>query len=281
MPLTRLENLISSKSGKYLYVSPDDFNATDTLDNRGNSPNRPFKTIQRAFIEVARYSYAPGLDNDRFDQFTIMLMPGEHFIDNRPGMVDESGIDIFNFNQALNAWDDNSVVDLANPDNVLYKFNAKTGGAIVPRGCSLIGYDLRRTIVRPLYVPNPADKEQPRTSIFNLTGGCYLWQFTIKDGDLTSNSPLYDPVDGYGKVYSTKDPFNIVSNSHADARNLILANKQFIAEESVNRMLNDPTVGTSSGFSVPGGSVNCKDDVEAILEELVYNLQYGGNDRVY
>ena len=281
MPLTRLENLISSKSGKYLYVSPDDFNATDTLDNRGNSPNRPFKTIQRAFIEVARYSYAPGLDNDRFDQFTIMLMPGEHFVDNRPGMVDESGIDIFNFNQALNAWDDNSVVDLANPDNVLYKFNAKSGGAIVPRGCSLIGYDLRRTIVRPLYVPNPADKEQPRTSIFNLTGGCYLWQFTIKDGDLTSNSPLYDPVDGYGKVYSTKDPFNIVSNSHADARNLILANKQFIAEESVNRMLNDPTVGTSSGFSVPGGSVNCKDDVEAILEELVYNLQYGGNDRVY
>ena len=281
MPLTRLENLISSKSGKYLYVSPDDFNATDTLDNRGNSPNRPFKTIQRAFIEVARYSYAPGLDNDRFDQFTIMLMPGEHFVDNRPGMVDESGIDVFNFNQAVNAWDDNSVVDLANPDNVLYKFNAKSGGAIVPRGCSLIGYDLRRTIVRPLYVPNPADKEQPRTSIFNLTGGCYLWQFTIKDGDLTTNSPLYDPVEGYGKVYSTKDPFNIVSNSHADARNLILANKQFIAEESVNRMLNDPSIGTSSGFSIPGGSVNCKDDVETILEELVYNLQYGGNDRVY
>ena len=281
MPLTRLENLISSKSGKYLYVSPDDFNATDTLDNRGNSPNRPFKTIQRAFIEVARYSYAPGLDNDRFDQFTIMLMPGEHFVDNRPGLVDESNIDIFQFNQALNAWDDNSIVDLANPDNVLYKFNAKTGGAIVPRGCSLIGYDLRRTIVRPLYVPNPADKDQPRTSIFNLTGGCYLWQFTIKDGDLTSNSPLYDPVAGYGKVYSTKDPFNIVSNSHADARNLILANKKFIAEEAVNRMLNDPAIGTASGFSVPGGSVNCKDDVEDILEELTYNLVYGGNDRVY
>ena len=25
MPLTRLDNLISSKTGKYLYVSPDDF----------------------------------------------------------------------------------------------------------------------------------------------------------------------------------------------------------------------------------------------------------------
>lgn len=88
MPLTRLDNLYSSKTGKYLYVSPDDFNATDELDNRGNSPLRPFKTIQRAFIEVSRYSYLPGKDNDRFDQFSVMLMPGNHFIDNRPGLVD-------------------------------------------------------------------------------------------------------------------------------------------------------------------------------------------------
>lgn len=85
--LTRLDNLYSSKTGKYLYVSPDDFNATDELDNRGNSPLRPFKTIQRAFIEVARYSYLPGKNNDRFDQFSVMLMPGNHYIDNRPGLV--------------------------------------------------------------------------------------------------------------------------------------------------------------------------------------------------
>ena len=87
MALTRLDNLYSSKTGRYLYVSPDDFNATDELDNRGNSPLRPFKTIQRAFIEVSRYSYLPNAD-DRFDQFSIMLMPGNHYIDNRPGSVD-------------------------------------------------------------------------------------------------------------------------------------------------------------------------------------------------
>ena len=87
MALTRLDNLYSSKTGRYLYVSPDDFNATDALDNRGNSPLRPFKTIQRAFIEVSRYSYVPGSGNDRFDQFSIMLMPGNHYIDNRPGLV--------------------------------------------------------------------------------------------------------------------------------------------------------------------------------------------------
>ncbi len=569
MALTRLDNLYSSKTGKYLYVSPDDFNATDSLDNRGNSPLRPFKTIQRAFIEVARFSYLPGKDDDRFDQFSIMLMPGDHYIDNRPGIVDlnnagrqryfdsrnlinanrteivdrafgqividydESawGVDwvvtgddvvgpspdalrrgqgayrliqknrteiidaaiaaiaaahptfvypggndvkcrrdtgffidslsldislgganvytrkflqgyfngntwvdnglqdeeaesitafeaardqmklaltnqltykdltltpdpstgsntntascsgiqqnienlttlvttyinqgniddletvspetrpdvgpgeskckrdigyivdavgsdignggnasiiaatkayfdgglplinglvgeeaqsviafaqagemmkkavtnqlfakdltispgpayygvgntlepnlpsgngaacidvqntidtliaiintsisngnlnelddlevsgdipVFYYDQAKKEWNDQSVLDLSNPDNVLYKFNASTGGAIVPRGCSLVGYDLRRTIVRPLYVPDPADGTQDRTTIFNLTGGCYLWQFTIKDGDLTSNSPLYDDAAKVGKVYFQK-----------------------------------------------------------------------------
>ena len=113
-------------------------------------------------------------------------------------------VPIFNYNQTLEEWDDNTILDLSNPDNALYKFNSSTGGAIVPRGCSLIGYDLRRTIVRPLYVPDPVDATQERTSIFNLTGGCYLWQFTIKDGDLSSNSPLYDPGDRVGKVYYQK-----------------------------------------------------------------------------
>ena len=400
MSLTRLDNLYSSKTGKYLYVSPDDFNATDTLDNRGNSPLRPFKTIQRAFLEVARFSYQPGANNDRFDQFSIMLMPGDHYIDNRPGLVNYSiggnnvdrnryydagnliesnkqfiayeayakmldnnpgfstptglaidciddvldildaviynikfggndktfdaalvyqndpdlianeqaeslevyanaleivkkviaqapvevlyqdsyltelnieepfvqeydgtiltgptvygdlGIDVpygqvetcadvksaidvlfaiiedginqnldledrqepetfgelpvFNFDQETGQWNDTSIVDLRSPDNIYWKFNASTGGAIVPRGCSLVGYDLRRTIVRPLYVPDPADSNQGRTSIFNLTGGCYIWQFTIKDGDLSSNSPLFDAADNVGKVYYQK-----------------------------------------------------------------------------
>ena len=178
MPLTRLDNLISSKTGRYLYVSPDDFNASDELDNRGNSPNRPFVTIQRAFLEVARYSYLPGVDNDRFDEFTIMLMPGDHYIDNRPGVDTTSLIDVFGFDQQNNSWADSSVLDLSNSNNVLYRFNGSDGGVIVPRGCSLIGYDLRRTILRPLYVPDPANKECARTSIFNVTGGAYTVSYT-------------------------------------------------------------------------------------------------------
>ena len=116
-------------------------------------------------------------------------------------------VPIFDYNQALEEWQDDSILDLSNPDNVLYKFNASTGGAIVPRGCSLIGYDLRRTIVRPLYVPDCVDGDVPRSSIFNLTGGCYLWQMTIKDGDLSVNSPLFDQADNVGKVYNKPNDF--------------------------------------------------------------------------
>ena len=209
MPLTRLDNLISSKTGKYLYVSPDDFNATDALSNRGNSPVTPFKSIQRAFLEIARYSYLPGFGNDRFDQFSIMLMPGIHYIDNRPGTGDTSLIDVFGFDQGTNAWTDDSIVDISNPDNIYWKFNNTEGGAIIPRGSSLVGYDLRRTTVRPLYVPDPAttEREIPRSAIFNVTGGCYFWQFTIKDGQTTSESPLYDAAEGTGKVYYDPSDF--------------------------------------------------------------------------
>jgi hypothetical protein len=231
MPLTRLDNLLSSKTGKYLYVSPDDFNATDALDNRGNSPTRPFVSIQRAFLEVARFSYSPGIDNDRFDQFTIMLSPGVHHIDNRPGIEDVENLPIFQYNQALGEWETNSNVsfDLSDPNNILYKFNGRDGGCTIPRGTSLVGMDLRRTQLRPLYVPDPADKDVPRCALFNVTGGCYFWQFTIQDGDLSSNSPLYDSAAGIGKVYT--QPNDTVTKvvpefSHHKITNFVFADRQ-------------------------------------------------------
>ena len=97
---------------------------------------RPFKTIQRAFLEVARFSYRVGLSNDEFDAFSIMLYPAEYVVDNRPGDVLYTGVAPI---------DENSNLDITSPNNVLYKYNSVEGGIIVPRGCSLVGTDLRRT----------------------------------------------------------------------------------------------------------------------------------------
>jgi hypothetical protein len=221
MPLTRLDNLLSSKTGKYIYVSPDDFNATDALNNRGNTPLRPFVTIQRAFLEVARYSYVPGVDNDRFDQFTIMLAPGTHYVDNRPGDLDTSDVPVFNFDANTSEWNDSSILDLSNPNNILYKFNGRDGGATIPRGTSLVGTDLRRTQVRALYVPDPADKDVPRCALFNVTGGCYFWQFTILDGN-----PESGPLNG--KVYSQpgSTALAVPFFSHHKMTNFVFADKE-------------------------------------------------------
>ena len=50
MGLSRLENFLKNVRGNILYVSPNDLDATDSIENKGNSLTRPFKTIQRALI---------------------------------------------------------------------------------------------------------------------------------------------------------------------------------------------------------------------------------------
>ena len=92
MPLSRLENFLKNTQGTVLYVAPEELDATDDITNTGNSRTRPFRTIQRALIEAARFSYRIGKDNDRFDRTTIMVSPGLHYIDNRPGLkIDTEG----------------------------------------------------------------------------------------------------------------------------------------------------------------------------------------------
>ena len=85
MPLNKLDNFLKNVEGRILYVSPSDLDASDSITNQGNSQTRPFKTLQRALIEAARFSYNIGNNNDVTEKTTVLLMPGEHLIDNRPG----------------------------------------------------------------------------------------------------------------------------------------------------------------------------------------------------
>ena len=191
MGLSRLDNFLKSSRGTIIYVDPSSLDATDSIENRGNSLTRPFKTIQRALIESARFSYQRGLDNDRFGKTTILLYPGEHVVDNRPGFIPD-GANNFRLRNGstsndLPPFDLTSNFDLSTADNELYKLNSVHGGVILPRGTSLVGLDLRKTKIRPKYVPDPQDDNVERTAIFRVTGACYLWQFSIFDGDPNGN----------------------------------------------------------------------------------------------
>ena len=210
MPLNKLENFIKNAEGRILYVNPNDLDSTDGIENQGNSLTKPFKTIQRALLESARFSYLRGDDNDLVEKTTILVFPGDHLIDNRPGYaikdvanvataVAPGGAETFAGSELTLTL--NSNFDLTQEDNILYKFNSINGGIIIPRGTSVVGLDLRKTKVKPKYVPNPTDPNVPESAIFRITGACYFWQFTFFDGDET------------GLVYTDPRDFSVNNRS--------------------------------------------------------------------
>jgi hypothetical protein len=194
MPLSRLDNFLKNSEGNILYVNPSDFDATDSIENRGNSLTRPFRTIQRALLESARFSYQSGRNNDLIDRTTILVYPGVHYIDNRPGFSVQEVSGAAVFKQLLNyQWTTagatiseftlNSNFDIFDENNDLRKFNSTEGGVILPRGTSIVGLDLRKTKIRPLYVPSPLNDQVNPSAIFKVTGTCYFSAFTLFDAD--------------------------------------------------------------------------------------------------
>ena len=238
MPLNKLENFIKNYEGRILYVNSNDLDATDSISNQGNSLTKPFKTIQRAVLESARFSFVAGENNDKNDRTTILVYPGDHIIDNRPGhrivkagtalaeAISPSGeitspaSDVFNLSLESN-------FDLTQEDNILYKFNSVNGGVILPRGTSLIGLDLRKTKIRPKYVPNPTDDAVDPSAIFRITGNCFFWQFSIFDAVQTETvytNPQYFGFDSGNQSIPTFSHHKLTVFEYADGVNNIAYN---------------------------------------------------------
>lgn len=237
MGLSRLDNFLKSVRGTILYVDPNSLDATDSIENQGNSLTRPFKTIQRALVESARFSYQVGLNNDRFGKTTILLYPGDHVVDNRPGWIPDGSNNYRlrdgSVSNDFPAFDLTTNFDVTTLNNQLYKLNSIHGGVIVPRGTSIVGLDLRKTKIRPKYVPNPINDNIERSTIFRITGGCYFWQFSLFDADpngqcyvdYTSNLfvpnfshhklTCFEYADGTNTV-SINDTFQTYSSNYTD-----------------------------------------------------------------
>ena len=135
----------------------------------GYTEARPFKTINRAIIEagiITSRDYL-NLGNICGDLVTIVVMSGMHPALNGPGST-------------VATWSDGYEPE----DADLEAFNSADGGIILPRGCSLVSLDLRKTNIYPTYVPDfdteGADYSK-RSAIFRVTGTGYYYGFTFLD----------------------------------------------------------------------------------------------------
>lgn len=184
----------------------------------GYSVVRPFKTINRAVIEAAiitSRSYF-NLGSNCGDLVSIILSPGASTVLNDPGET------------STPVWSDGQEPT----DAELTAFNPKeTGGLILPRGCSLINDDLRKTLLRPNYVPTPEDEADDfsnRRAIFKTTGGGYYYGWTIFDklGAKYSHHLLSafeyaskaDLDEFYGKIRSSFSGVADIDNSFVEPR---------------------------------------------------------------
>ena len=243
MGLSRLENFLRSFRGNIIYVDPNALDSTDSIENDGTSAARPLKTIQRALIEAARFSHLPGLNNDKFGNTTILVNPGDHIIDNRPGWI--TIVDPLDATKAaftlrsgqppsrdFGDFDASTNFDITSDSNVLYKFNSVHGGVIVPRGTSIVGMDLRKTKIRPKYIPNPTDDSIERSAIFRLTGSCYLWQLSIFDGN-PNGQVFYDY--SQNKTVPNFSHHKLTVFEYADGVNNVQIDDTYIENFSANR----------------------------------------------
>lgn len=149
----------------------------------GYTESRPFRSLSRAIIEAGIITSRDYLNlpaDPCGDLVSIVVAPGVNIIDNGPG------------SNTVTAWEDGKVPT----DAELQAFNPAAGGVIMPRGCSVISLDLRKSIIRPNYVPTPepeAADYSNRSAIFRVTGGGYFFGFTILDKeDATTSHHLLD-----------------------------------------------------------------------------------------
>ena len=160
---------VNEETGVDDYVSGS-YNSDKGILNQeyhcGYSPQRPFKTLARAMAEVARRSIIAGPSNDIYDRAVVFVGVSNQTVYNGRG------------SNTVRAWTDGAITSAQ-----LNALNDSVRpGLIIPRGVSIVGYDLRRTVMRPSEVPQGTGNAiTGRFPIFRVTGGSYFTNHTIKD----------------------------------------------------------------------------------------------------
>ena len=148
----------------------------------------------------------------------------------------------------------------------------------IPQFVSIIGDNLRTSIIKPA-------AGSSNLQALNLTGTLshILFGDTISNHDGTKTAKVVDSdyannvhiLNLTGGEWNTGDKYvDIVSHNSGDAYNLLIANKDFIAEDAYYQHVNG--VG-----AVPGTEADVKAKLVSFVEQLAYNVKHGSNNKVY
>ena len=175
-----LQNIAVPHGGSLsvIYVGSSYPEATDDVANDGAS--RPFATINRAVIEIAKRSILSSRnDEPANNKYVIFVLPGINIVYNEPGIFSDD------FKSEVEPF---AAVDVIGPETYR-KFNPESGGLILPRGCSVIGTDAAKTFIVPTSYPKWNREEfllspitvEDRSNIFNWTGNSRVSGVTFVD----------------------------------------------------------------------------------------------------
>ena len=149
----------------------------------------------------------------------------------------------------------------------------------IPQFVSVIGDNLRTSIIKPKTgLASDMQAIVLGTSVSHLKFGDTISNSTgtktakVLDSDYATNIHLLDITGG---AWTTSDLYiDIVSHTHADAHDLILSNREFIAAEAYHRH-------AANDGAVLGIEATVKDRLEEFLDALAFNVKAGQNNKVW
>ena len=149
----------------------------------------------------------------------------------------------------------------------------------IPQFVSIIGDNLRTSIIKPAAGESDLQALTLATNVSHILFGDTIQNAAetkvakVLDSDYANNVHILDVSGG---KWTTSDKYiNIVSHEAADARDLIIANKDFIAAETYARYV------ASQPSPPPGVAATVKARLATFVEKLAFNVKAGANNKVW
>jgi hypothetical protein len=167
--------------GTTVFVAPEFPYSSDNLKNDGQT--LPYQTITRAVLELSKIyiqRVSSGFPKQsESNRYTVILASSRISANNGIGSP------LSNFTVK---FPEDPNYEVTTPD--LKQFNSESGGLIIPSGISVVGIDLRKSVISPTFVPSyrvptfPAEfrgTNQPISTIFKCSGNTYFNNFSATD----------------------------------------------------------------------------------------------------